>query len=128
MPIGGHKGIGIIMMVELIACVLNRGNGFGKDNPGGTDATERSMNRSQIYVAIKPDFFLSRAELDQIMDNYMTAFRAVPPKPGVEKVLLPGELEYETELDRRKNGIPVSEALIKELNDYSDKIGIPHVA
>ena len=126
MPIGGHKGAGMVLMIELIAAVLNHGQGFSTG--GCPNATvDRPMNISSIFVAIKPDFFLPRKELDQIMEKYVAEYRSVPAKPGVEKVLLPGELEHTTELDRRKNGIPVSDALIQELNAYADTIGIPHV-
>jgi LDH2 family malate/lactate/ureidoglycolate dehydrogenase len=86
------------------------------------------MDTSQIFMVIKPDFFVPRVELDRIMEEYVKVFRATPVKKGVERVLLPGELEHGKEQDRRKNGIPVSDALIKELNEYADTIGIPRIA
>ena len=48
-------------------------------------------------------------------------------KADVEKLLLPGELEWEKTQDRLANGIPVSTAIIKELNAYADKIGVEHL-
>jgi LDH2 family malate/lactate/ureidoglycolate dehydrogenase len=85
------------------------------------------MNVSHMFLAIKPDFYLPKAELDRIVDEYVAVYRSVPVRPGVEKVLLPGELEWIKEQDRRKNGIPISDALIKEVNDYADKAGFPHL-
>jgi LDH2 family malate/lactate/ureidoglycolate dehydrogenase len=124
MPIGGHKGVGIALMIELIASVLNHGHGF---STGGCPnaVVDRPMNVSHMFLVIKPDFYLPKAELDRIVDEYVAVYRSVPAKPGVEKVLLPGELEWMKEQDRRKNGIPISDALIKEMNDYADKAGLP---
>ena len=125
--IGGHKGAGLALMIELICAVLNRGSGFSTEGCANA-VVDRPINASNMFVAIKPDFFLPRKEQDEIMDEYIAVFRSVPVKQGVKKVLLPGELEYETELDRRKNGIPITEALINEINTYADTVGIPHIA
>jgi len=71
---------------------------------------------------------MSREALDANIEQYVADFRNVRKKADVEKLLLPGELEWEKSLERRANGIPVSTAIIRELNAYADKIGVEHLA
>ena len=49
-------------------------------------------------------------------------------KVDVEELLLPGQLEWKTTLDRKANGIPISAGDLKKLNDYADQIGIERLA
>ena len=54
-------------------------------------------------------------------------YKNVKKKKDAE-ILLPGELEWHSTKDRMANGIPISAADLKKLNDYADQIGIEHLA
>ena len=41
------------------------------------------------------------------MDDFVRMLKATPPAAGCERVLYPGQLEWEAEQDRRANGIPL---------------------
>jgi LDH2 family malate/lactate/ureidoglycolate dehydrogenase len=51
--------------------------------------------------------------------------RSTKPAPETEGPLIPGDPEREAERIRSKEGIPLVEPVIEELNDISAKTGIP---
>jgi len=71
---------------------------------------------------------VARDVLDARVEQYVADFRAVKKKADVEELLLPGQLEWKTTLDRKANGIPISAGDLKKLNDYADQIGIERLA
>jgi ureidoglycolate dehydrogenase (NAD+) len=47
------------------------------------------------------------------------------PAEGVERVLVPGQLEHERREQRGRDGIPLSAALCAELDGYAAELGLP---
>ena len=76
---------------------------------------EGVVNSNDSLLAMARQYQAMADELNRDSRNYRC------------ELLLPGELEWEKSLDRRANGIPVSTAIIKELNAYADKIGVEHL-
>ena len=50
--------------------------------------------------------------------------KATPPAQGFTEVLYPGEIEFNRERDRRKNGIPVEDATWKKLQELAQGYGL----
>ena len=51
--------------------------------------------------------------------------RSTKPAPGTEGPLIPGDPEREAEIIRAKEGIPLVEPVVEELNDIAKRTGIP---
>jgi LDH2 family malate/lactate/ureidoglycolate dehydrogenase len=51
--------------------------------------------------------------------------RAIPPAPGFDEVLAPGDPEARAREERERSGIPVAPALWQTLNELSDELGVP---
>ena len=58
-------------------------------------------------------------------DDYIRTMRSTKPAPKTDGPLIPGDPEREAEKIRSKEGIPLVEPVIEELNDISAKTGIP---
>jgi LDH2 family malate/lactate/ureidoglycolate dehydrogenase len=71
------------------------------------------------------DAFLDADEFKSQVDEYVRVFRATRPAPGTSGPLLPGDPEREAEQVRRKEGVPLLSAVVKDLLDISEKIGVP---
>ena len=120
-PIAGYKGVGIAMMVEIIVGTLTHG-GYATQMIPNVDSSGH-QNVSHMFSAIKPDCFMTKDEVEKTLGKFVDGFRAVKRMKNVEKLLLPGELEYRCEQERRKNGIPLSRALVAELNKFAAEVG-----
>jgi len=126
MPVGGHKGAGLALMIDVILGTL-AGGAYCRGICANT-VTDRAQHIVHLFFVMNPDFYMSREALDQNIAQYVADFRNVKKKKDVAQLLLPGELEWKTMQDRAANGIPVSTAIIKELNAYADKVGAEHLA
>jgi len=126
MPVGGHKGAGLAVMIDIILGTLSGGT-YSRSICANT-VTDRAQHIAHLFFLMNPDFYMSRDALDRHIAQYVADFKKVKKKADVQEILLPGELEWQKIQDRRANGIPVSTAIIKELNAYADKVGAEHLA
>lgn len=121
LAIGGHKGTGIALMIDVILGLF-AGGSFGT-NIAPNVKRDVPQHISSMVIAIKPDFYMDKEEAEKALEEYKARFYAVPPKKGAT-LLLPGQFEYNIQVDREKNGIPVTLPRLKEMNDFNEKIGL----
>ena len=126
MPIGGYKGVGISVMVDFLTAAISQGT-FSKDVARVEDAT-RHTDASHFFIAADLHELVTADELRKTTEEYTAAFKSVQLKDGVKEVFLPGEIEWRLEQERRKNGIPLSEKAVGELDVLADAIGGEKIA
>lgn len=131
LPIGGPKGYGIAMFIDIICGVLT-GAGYGESVYSLYDNWEKPQNVGHFFIAIHIDRFIPMKLFQALIDQYIRQIKAVPLASGVEQIFIPGELEHRTMLERRVAGIPLPPHITKELDDigrqyqldvYKAKIG-----
>ncbi len=125
----GHKGYCLAVMVDVLSCVLSGAN-WGPFAPPFTlrqDIPKRKVGKGigHFFGAMKIDAFIDLDEFKSQIDDYIRTLRKTKPQAGTSGPILPGDPEREAEADRRINGIPISEPVIRELSDISSKTGIP---
>ena len=125
LPMAEHKGIGLAMMIELVCGCLCQ-SGFSIDVTN-TDILTGPQNISHIFVAIDPSRFVTKEERDKQYAYLSEKFHSGRRRPGVERLYLPGEMEWEESLKREKEGIPLSVTRINELDEFAEKIGIQKI-
>jgi LDH2 family malate/lactate/ureidoglycolate dehydrogenase len=111
LPLGGaefgYKGAGLAGLITVLSAALTGGTLDHETIPMfKTDDFRTPRNLGHFCLALDPDRFAGRAAFGEAMLRYLAALRAVPPRPG-ERVLAPGDREWETEARRRQSGIPV---------------------
>jgi LDH2 family malate/lactate/ureidoglycolate dehydrogenase len=67
---------------------------------------------------MRVDAFRPAAEFKANMDTWISRFRQATPVAG-QKVLIPGDPEREMEKERRAQGIPVLEPVVKDLEEVA---------
>lgn len=60
----------------------------------------------------------------QRMDSMIRRIRNSEKAVGFDRIYMPGEIEYEKNLELQKTGIPVNEKVITELNDLAASLNI----
>jgi LDH2 family malate/lactate/ureidoglycolate dehydrogenase len=119
LPVGGPKGYGLAVMLDVLAGVLT-GARFG----GGLGPT----GSGQFFLAIAVEGFMPvgefKARMDQVIDQLHRSERA----PGTERIYVPGEIEYEKARVRRDQGIPLEETVVRQLDDLASEVGTPRLA
>jgi LDH2 family malate/lactate/ureidoglycolate dehydrogenase len=74
-------------------------------------------------LAVNPAVMTEPAEFDKRMAEFRQTVKASPMWDETREMLIPGELEYRSELKRRRDGIPLAENLFEELNQAAAKLG-----
>jgi L-2-hydroxycarboxylate dehydrogenase (NAD+) len=73
---------------------------------------------------MRVDAFRSTAEFKEHMDNWISRFRAAKTIAGQDKVIIPGDPERETSLERMSGGIPLNIKVAEDLIELGKKTGI----
>src|SRR6266576_1586262 len=125
--LGGHKGYGLGVMVDILSGVLNGavyGNLFER-----SDMKERKVhNAGHCLAAVDPRFFRPIDEFKRDMDDMIEALRSSPRAEGQERIYVAGEPELESEQRRRKDGIPLAPVLVAECNRIARDLGVKALA
>jgi LDH2 family malate/lactate/ureidoglycolate dehydrogenase len=121
LPIGGHKGYGLILVVDILSGILT-GSGFA-NMIRRIDDTDNTQHVGHLLGAIDIGHFIPVQEfLDRIgtlIDLVKNSARA----KATDEVFLPGEREYRTSQERSKDGIPLQKKVVESLNLMALQLG-----
>ena len=126
LPMAGHKGYAISVMMDMLSGVLS-GGGFGAEITGPYASTGAS-NVGHLAIAIDVAACRTLAAFERDMERMIEALKAGPRAPGVDEIFYPGELEARSEAALRAGGAPIPEATVETLNAGAREIGAPPLA
>lgn len=120
LPFGEHKGFGVMMAVEFLGRILAGGDRYAMPDHGGPTMGHQGVT----MIAINPAAF---QPLDQYHDravDLMDRVRAVPPAPGFQEVLAPGDPERRARQARQSEGISIPESTWSEVMDLARSLQV----
>jgi LDH2 family malate/lactate/ureidoglycolate dehydrogenase len=122
-PIGGPKGYGLAVMVDILAGMLS-GSKYGSDvktfhQPEGPTGV------GVCCIAIDVEKFMPVQNFKSLLHSYTEAIRASKKAGGVSRIYLPGEIEAEKERLSLRDGIEIPPGTAKDLNDLLEKVNSP---
>jgi LDH2 family malate/lactate/ureidoglycolate dehydrogenase len=128
MPLGGYKGTGLAVMVEILCAVLS--GGAMLTNVGGIRVQNFPMGASQMFLAIDVARFLPLEDFSRRMEFIRDTIKSSRPAAGYDEVLIAGDPEWRTEQARLRDGIPVARGIWNELGALAQRlnVGIPATA
>ena len=127
LPLGGAKGSGIAIMMDIFAGVLS-GAAFGGDVRDQNKDFENPQDVGHFFVALKPDLFVSRDELKARMHTLTSRIHSATPAAGVKEVLMPGDPEARLEKARLVSGIPYGVNEVDDVQKEAVRAGLPPLA
>ncbi len=112
---GGHKGYALALLVEALTAGLA---GLGRaDPPEGWGAT--------VFVqAIDPAAFGGGDAFARQMDWLVGACHDATPRPGGERVRLPGENGMKRHREQTANGVALFPSILPALRPWAEKLGV----
>ncbi|MGI6604928.1 MAG: Ldh family oxidoreductase [bacterium] len=122
LPMGGPKGYGLAMMVDLLAGVL-AGAAFGGNIGSLFGDMDRPQNVGHFMMAIDINSFQPIAEFKTTMDNYILSVKNSAPAEGVKEIFLPGEIEF-VKGKGREDGFELNPVVVKNLLELGKELGI----
>jgi L-2-hydroxycarboxylate dehydrogenase (NAD+) len=116
--LGGHKGFGLGLLVELLCSGLSMGtwsrNTF---SPAGAGITH-------FFGAIRTDLFGNFADIISHVESILQQVRDSGKVKGHDRIYIHGEKEAEKRMESLAEGVPLDEATWKLLDDYAEKFGL----
>lgn len=117
-PAGGYKGFGLGMMVDVLCAILASGPNSPDLLPMYADLTaKRSV--SHFFIAIDPGSFGREVNAAQRVTEMAERIRALPVLDGAEAVMVPGDPEKRTAVQRSCSGIPMDPVKFAEFRALS---------
>jgi len=122
-PLGGYKGYGLALLVEVLCGVLAgagvRG-GVGDLYSGG----EVRQDTGHFHLAIDPERTVGRDAFAGVLGGLLDELRAIPPARGFDEVLVAGDPEDRSRAQRERDGVPIEPVLWAKLSALSDELGV----
>jgi LDH2 family malate/lactate/ureidoglycolate dehydrogenase len=94
LPIGGSKGYGLNVVIGMLAGVLN-GAAFGRDVVDFNKDLATPNRGGHMIFAMRVDNFRPVDEFKREMDRVIREIRGSQRMEGVDRIWLPGEMEFE---------------------------------
>ena len=116
-PAAGHKGYGIALLIEILSGILT-GAAFTWRIQSwmGSDPT-LPTDHGGAFLAIDAAAMMPPATFERRMDELIDEIHAAPRAAGVDRILVPGELEWERYGRAMANGISLPPDVIASLRE-----------
>lgn len=114
--LGGYKGYGYATVVEILSSAL-AGGAFLKALSGIKDSKKVPYSLGHFFIAIDVSHFTDISEFNKSSGDILRALRNSKKMPGLDKIYTAGEKEHLAWKERQVKGIPVGDALKKDMLD-----------
>lgn len=125
-PIGGFKGTALAIIMGILSSMLS-GASFGAEL-GSLEMGARPGQDGHFLAAIRISAFEDVARFKARVDGLIRQVHACRRAPGVERIYLPGEIEFLTEQAYRRDGIPLNAVTLADLHRVCTELGITPAA
>ena len=122
MPLGGYKGSGLAVMVEILCSVLS--GGAMMTQMGALWDSTGPMDASQYFLAVDVARFLPLEQFVERMQFIRKTVKESRPAVDYDEVLIAGDPEWRSEEIRRREGIPIPGGIWKALVDLGRSAGV----
>jgi LDH2 family malate/lactate/ureidoglycolate dehydrogenase len=116
--LGGHKGYGLGLLVDLLAGGL-MGSQWGRHVPGAEAA-----GLGQLLVALNVESFSSQETFEKNSEKLIEEIRSSPKAKGQDRILIPGERAAALAAEHEKNGIPITDPVREKLERLSKSFDV----
>ena len=120
-PIGGHKGYGLALMVDLFAGLLSNA-AYLTHVKSWSQAPEQAQNLGHFFILIDTRRLGSSEWLEARMRDFAAILRASPPTDPALPVIVPGEIELAKMRRQQEDGVLLDATTWQLLHDYAARM------
>lgn len=111
----GHKGYAFALLVEALTGALA---GHGRADP------PEGWGASVFLQVLEPALFGGAEEFRRQTEHVAALCRATPPRPGFERVRLPGEKGLRRKAEQLAQGVALYPGILDALMPWAQKLGV----
>jgi ureidoglycolate dehydrogenase (NAD+) len=105
-------------MIDLLCGAMN-GMTFGRHINSMYQDLDRPRKIGHLVIALDPGRFAGAESLEATVDAVVRDLRTQG------EILYPGEPEEREQAERRSRGIPIDDEALKDMHQWSTKLGVP---
>lgn len=120
MPFGGHKGYALMVAAEYLGRIFAGADPYAHPEQG----VPLFRHQGVTMIVLKADLFQALSDYQNRAEEMAQRIRAVPPAPGFEEVMLPGDMETRATAARQQDGIPIHDDVWQGIVDTASSLGI----
>ncbi len=118
LPIGGYKGYGLALIVDLFAGLLS-GAAYLTHVKSWLDSPEEPQNLGHFFILIDAKKLGSATLLAERMKDFAAILHASPATDLAAPVLVPGEIELNKLARQRRGGIAMDDGVLAMLERFA---------
>jgi LDH2 family malate/lactate/ureidoglycolate dehydrogenase len=126
LTMAGHKGYALALLVEVFSGVLS-----GAAMGAGVGSMYKNRNRKQdvghFFCLFDIEAFMPASRFRERMDRVIDELKACKRRPGVKEIMIPGEPEHRKALENRRDGIPIGQETVEELQALCEELQVAFV-
>jgi LDH2 family malate/lactate/ureidoglycolate dehydrogenase len=126
--LGGHKGFGLALAVDILSGILTGAGYADKTCPTTEDGERLAGNIGHLFMAFDIATFRDIDSFKSDMDDLLRRVKSSKKVPGEQRIFIHGEKERETRERRLKEGIPLHPSVVRDLEEITSSLGLPSLA
>jgi len=124
--LGGHKGYGLALMVDVLCAVLSGASYADMVYPKTPDGKPLPSAIGHFFGAWRVDGFRPVEEFKAAMDDLQRRLKNAPRAEGQSRIYVHGEKEYEEAERRSRDGIPLNPKVAADLQAIGEELGVEY--
>ena len=112
LPFGLHKGYSM----GLLVCLLG--------GLSGTFDVENGRMGGCFMQVINVNALTPLEEYQQGVRAFLDGIKSIPPAPGFDEVLVPGDFEHRNRVQRLADGIEIPDTIHQQISEHAEKLNV----
>ncbi|NLG26543.1 MAG: Ldh family oxidoreductase, partial [Chloroflexi bacterium] len=123
LPMAGHKGYGLALLIEVLTAALTGSAMASQVNSWIAEGSEPS-NQGHAFIAIDVNSLMPLAQFGARVDGLVAEIRNAPKAKGAQRIYLPGEMEWERRERALAEGLTLPADVRERLVGLAADIGL----
>ncbi len=124
--LGGHKGYGLALLVEIFCALLSGALCSDQTYPQTPEGEHLPSQIGHFFGAWRVDAFRPVDEFKAAMDDLQRRLKNAPKAEGQTRIYIHGEKEYEEAERRAREGIPLNPKVVADLRALAVEMGMEY--
>jgi ureidoglycolate dehydrogenase (NAD+) len=122
-PMGGYKGYGLAVLVEVLCGILT-GASFLSGVRVWLNESGIPADQGHAFIAIDVNAIMPIETFKARMDAMIREIKGAPKAPGVQRIYLPGEMEWERREQALRDGMQLPDYVLSNLLGLAEDVGM----
>jgi len=122
--LAGYKGYGYATVVEILSAALQQGNFLRALTGIGEQGEKIPFHLGHFFIAIDTEAFMGLDSFKKTCGDILRDLRGSVKAPGEDHIYTAGEKEYLVWQERKNSGVPINDAVQKELIKIRNELGL----